>query len=95
MEMLHRNDESGFCTVKRNGVEVSFNYVRSLPGHRLTKDSAKRATEIGILQRLEETLNGSTEYLDEEEKEEGKPSDQYNEMLKARDTLTKWLEANK
>ena len=92
MEMLHRNNQSGVCTVRRNGVEVSFNYLRWVNGYRLTKDSAKRATEIGILQRLEETLNGSTEYLDEEKE---KPSDQYIEMEKARDTLNRWLEINK
>jgi hypothetical protein len=73
MEMIYNNCVVGNCTVKHNCVEVSFNYVRSFPGYRLTKDSAKRAAEIGILQRLEETLNGSTEYLDEEEE---KPSDQ-------------------
>jgi hypothetical protein len=92
MEMTYNNRVVGNCTVKHNGVEVSFNYVRWADGYRLTKDSAKRATEIGILQRLEATLNGSTEYLDEEEE---KPSDQYIEIEKARDTLTKWLEANK
>jgi hypothetical protein len=91
MEMLHRNNQSGVCTVRRNGVEVSFNYLRWVNGYRLTKDSAKRAAELCIFQRLEATLNGSTEYLDEEEK----PSDQYNEMLKARDTLNRWLEINK
>jgi hypothetical protein len=92
MEMTYNNRVVGNCTVKHNGVEVSFNYVRWADGYRLTKDSAKRATEIGILQRLEATLNGSTEYLDEEEK---KPSDQYIEMEKARDTLNRWLEINK
>jgi hypothetical protein len=92
MEMTYNNRVVGNCTVKHNGVEVSFNYVRWADGYRLTKDSAKRATEIGILQRLEATLNGSTEYLDEEEK---KPSDQYIEMEKARDILNRWLEINK
>jgi hypothetical protein len=92
MEMTYNNRVVGNCTVKHNGVEVSFNYVRWADGYRLTKDSAKRATEIGILQRLEATLNGSTEYLDEEEK---KPSDQYIEMGKARDILNRWLEINK
>jgi hypothetical protein len=92
MEMTYNNRVEGNCTVKHNGVEVSFNYVRWADGYRLTKDSAKRATEIGILQRLEATLNGSTEYLDEEEK---KPSDQYIEMGKARDILNRWLEINK
>jgi hypothetical protein len=94
MEMLHRNNQSGVCTVRRNGVEVSFNYLRWVNGYRLTKDSAKRAAELCIFQRLEATLNGSTEYL-EEEKEEEKPSDQYIEMEKARDTLNRWLEINK
>jgi hypothetical protein len=92
MEMTYNNRVVGNCTVKHNGVEVSFNYVGWADGYRLTKDSAKRATEIGILQRLEATLNGSTEYLDEEEK---KPSDRYIAVEKTRDTLTRWLEANK
>jgi hypothetical protein len=91
MEMIY-NRVIGNCTVKHNGVEVSFNYVRSADGYRLTDFSAKRAAEIGIFARLEETLNGSTEYLDEEE---GKPSDRYIEVEKTRDTLTRWLEANK
>lgn len=92
MEMIY-NRVIGNCTVKHNGVEVSFNYVRSADGYRLTDFSAKRATEIGIFARLEQTINGSTEYLDEEE--EKKPTKQYIEMEKARDTLTRWLEANK
>jgi hypothetical protein len=91
MEMIY-NCVIGNCTVKHNGVEVSFKYLNAGDVYRLTEDSAKRATEIGIYQRLEATLNGSTEYLDEEEK---KPSDQYNEMEKARDILNRWLEINK
>jgi hypothetical protein len=93
MEMIY-NRVIGNCTVKHNGVEVSFNYVRSADGYRLTDFSEKRATEIGIFARLEQTINGSTEYLDEEEEEE-KPTDQYIEMEKARDTLNRWLEINK
>jgi hypothetical protein len=92
MEMIY-NRVLGSCTVKHNGVEVSFKYLNAGDVYRLTEDSAKRATEIGIYQRLEETLNGSTEYLDKEEEE--KPSDQYIEMEKARDTLNRWLEINK
>jgi hypothetical protein len=69
MEMTYNNRVVGNCTVKHNGVEVSFNYVGWADGYRLTKDSAKRATEIGILQRLEATLNGSTEYLEDEQQE--------------------------
>jgi hypothetical protein len=95
MKLIDKNDLRGNVRVQHNGVEVRFNYSGCADGYRLTKDSAKRATEIGIFARLEATLNGSTEYLDEEEKEEEKPSDQYIEMEKARDTLTKWLEANK
>jgi hypothetical protein len=90
MEILHRNDESGSCTVRRNGVEVSFNYLMWVNGYRLTEDSTKRAAALGIFQRLEQTLNGSTEYFDEE-----RPTDQYIEMEKARDTLNCWLEINK
>jgi hypothetical protein len=92
MKLIDKNDLRGNVRVQHNGVEVRFNYSGCADGYRLTKDSAKRATEIGILQRLEATLNGSTEYLDEEEK---KPSDQYNEMEKARDILNRWLEINK
>jgi hypothetical protein len=67
MEMTYNNRVLGSCTVKHNGVEVSFNYVGWADGYRLTKDSAKRALELCIFQRLEATLNGSTEYLDKEE----------------------------
>jgi hypothetical protein len=94
MEMIYNNCVVGYCEVKHNGVKVAFDYLKYSEGYRLISESAKRATEIGILQRLEETLNGSTEYLDKEEEEE-KPSDQYIEMEKARDTLNRWLEANK
>ena len=63
----------------------------SLAAEVCTKDKLEM---LCIFQRLEATLNGSTEYL-EEEKEEEKPSDQYIEMEKARDTLNRWLEINK
>jgi prefoldin subunit 5 len=96
MKLIDRNDFIGTVIVQHNGVLVRFNYQIHVCGKfTLTDSSLMRAQAIGIGSRLEETLNGSTEYLDEEEKEEEKPSDQYNEMLKARDILTRWLEANK
>jgi hypothetical protein len=92
MKLIDRNDLRGNVRVQHNGVDVRFKYRHACGKFTLTDSSLMRAQAIGIGSRLEETLNGSTEYLDEEEK---KPSDQYNEMLKARDTLNRWLEINK
>jgi hypothetical protein len=95
MKLIDRNDFIGTVIVQHNGVLVRFNYqIHAFGKFTLTDSSLMRAQAIGIGSRLEETLNGSTEYLDKEE-EEKKPSDQYNEMLKARDTLNRWLEINK
>jgi hypothetical protein len=91
MKLIDRNDLIGTVRVQHNGVEVRFNYRHACGKFTLTDSSLMRAQAIGIGSRLEETLNGSTEYLDEEKK----PTDQHIEMEKARDTLTRWLEANK
>jgi|TARA_R110000822_G_scaffold95314_5_gene218060 hypothetical protein len=94
MKLIDRNDFIGTVIVQHNGVLVRFNYQIHVCGKfTLTDSSLMRAQAIGIGSRLEETLNGSTEYLDKEEEE--KPSDRYIEVEKTRDTLTKWLEANK
>jgi hypothetical protein len=92
MKLIDRNDFIGTVIVQHNGVLVQFNYqIHACGKFTLTDSSLMRAQAIGIGSRLEETLNGSTEYLDEEKE----PTDQHIEMEKARDTLTRWLEANK
>jgi hypothetical protein len=93
MKLIDRNDFIGTVIVQHNGVLVQFNYqIHAFGKFTLTDSSLMRAQAIGIGSRLEATLNGSTEYLDEEKE---KPSDQYIEMEKARDTLNRWLEINK
>jgi hypothetical protein len=91
MKLINRNDLRGNVRVQHNGVDVRFNYRHACGKFTLTDSSLMRAQAIGIGSRLEETLNGSTEYLDEEKE----PTDQYIEMEKARDTLNRWLEINK
>jgi|TARA_R110000850_G_scaffold123543_2_gene241500 hypothetical protein len=70
MDIIFRNDGLGLCGVNRNGVEVEFCYESVNGSWKLTKDSALRALNLGIWNRLEDTLNGSTEYIDEDQEEE-------------------------
>jgi hypothetical protein len=92
MKIIFRDDGMGLVRVNYNGVDVDFSYEHSLGKWRLTEKAALRAADIGILCRLEDTLNGSTDYIDEVKESK---SEEYNEMLKARDILNRWLEANK
>lgn len=69
MKIIFRNDGLGLCRVEHNGVEVAFNYESVNGSFMLTEHSALRATDIGIWNRLEDTLNGSTEYLEDEQQE--------------------------
>jgi hypothetical protein len=92
MKIILRNDGLGLCRVSHNGVEVGFDYENIEGKWALTEKAALRAENIGILCRLEDTLNGSTDYIDEVKESK---SVNYNEILKARDILNRWLEANK
>ena len=69
MNIIFRNDGLGLCRVNRNGVEVEFNYESVNGSWMLTEYSALRAQNIGIWNRLEDTLNGSTEYIEDEQQE--------------------------
>lgn len=71
MKIILRNDGLGLVRVIHNGVEVAFDYEADHLGRfALTANSAVRATDLGIWNRLEDTLNGSTEYLEDEQQEE-------------------------
>ena len=72
MKIKLRDDELGLVQVIHNGVEVEFSYEYDTVDQtrRLTKLSALRANHFGILNRLELTLNGGEEYLDDEQEEE-------------------------
>ena len=91
MKIIFRNDGLGLCRVVHNGVNVEFNFEYVESKFTLTEGSAVRAAHIGIWNRLEDTLNGSTEYLKEEENK----SDQYKDIEEVRDSLNRWLEINK
>ena len=69
MKIKLRDDELGLVKVIHNGVEVefSFEYDKVDQTRRLTELSAVRAEHFGIFNRLELTLNGCEEYIDEEE----------------------------
>jgi hypothetical protein len=69
MDIIFRNDGLGLCRVSRNGVEVEFNYESINGSWMLTEDSALRAQNLGIWNRLEDTLNGSKEYLEDKQQE--------------------------
>ena len=69
MNIILRNDGLGLLRVNHNGVEVEFNYECINGSFMLTANSAVRAADIGIWNRIEDTLNGSTEYLEDEKQE--------------------------
>jgi len=69
MIIKYKNNGLGLCRVEHNGVEVEFNYEYVKNRWTLTESSAVRASHIGIWNRLEDTLNGSTEYLEDEQQE--------------------------
>jgi hypothetical protein len=77
MKIILRNDGLGLVRVSHHGVEVAFDYENIKGKWALTEKSTLRATDIGILCRLEDTLNGSTDYIDLEEKELCKKYDAY------------------
>jgi hypothetical protein len=72
MRIKLRDDELGLAQVIHNGVEVefSYDYDKVDQTRRLTELSAVRAENFGIFNRLELTLNGCEEYIDEDQEEE-------------------------
>ena len=72
MKIKLRDDELGLVQVIHNGVELEFayEYDKVDQTRRITELSALRANHFGILNRLELTLNGCEEYLDDEQEEE-------------------------
>ena len=66
MKIIFRNDGLGLCRVVHNGVNVEFNYEYVESKFTLTESSAVRAAHIGIWNRLEDMLNGSTDYIEEQ-----------------------------
>jgi hypothetical protein len=69
MIIKYKNNGLGLCRVEHNGVNVEFNYEYVKNRWTLTESSAVRASHIGIWNRLEDTLNGSTEYIEDEQQE--------------------------
>ena len=70
MIIKYKNNGLGLCRVSHNGVEVEFDYEYINNRWTLTEGSAVRAAHIGTWNRIEDTLNGSTEYLEDEQQEE-------------------------
>ena len=68
MKIKLRDDELGLVQVIHNGVEIEFayEYDKVDQTRRITELSAVRANHFGILNRLELTLNGCEEYLDDD-----------------------------